>query len=679
MKTTHPVLVLMLAALVSLAAFSASAANVALTSAGATATASSGGTPANVLDNNGSTAWTSNANNAEWLRVQFNQLYTINVVQLQWGTGWGLGYDILVSQDGATWSTVYQARGHIGGGTHTISFEPVTCRYVMVQGVQRGTTGGYVINTLNAYEGTTLVNVAKGKPCDTSNFWDFNFNWGTLTDGYTYGGWTADDNENTTVLVDLGGIYNLRLINIRWGEPYAKAYSVQVGTANQVWTTIYSTADELPSEKKIEVSASGIKYLRIITTQRSDNYGGLMIREIEAYEGYTPVRPTAVAGNLTTTALSFEKIRLDWSNPPAGAAKIRLLRDGNLLDDFAVSAGSTYTAYQLWRNTNYTFDLEFFDNIGNPLAVWRKSQTTLATGLAPRYFADNSFINTRISATRSEQISANSAAVIAYSFADPAVNNGSGFLINGWGFMPSFSNPVSKQYSIPFTGPYNHPTEFETFRIPRHAKVGGGGDHHFAVVEGETFRELDTWFTRLDGEADSFTPESRYISPDIRTAQGWEHEGYLESENSGARASGWTYFVGTVRPEEIEEGIIRHGVNGSNPRTKYHAYSLPAHGGDGQDQNPGAVQVGAQIQLDPALVVDATPYAKWKKICMRAMQEYGWYCSDTGGLQIVAESSATRFYNAWAGLGPSIGAGSKLNDIPWNLCRLLDSPIIQNP
>ena len=125
--------------------------NVAL---GKTAVASSveasGFEAANVVDGSSSTRWSSTFNDAEWIYVDLEGLYTINRVVLNWETAFGSQYQIQVSNDAVTWNTVFtESAGN--GATDDISLQSTDARYVRMNGVNRATAYGYSLWEFEVY------------------------------------------------------------------------------------------------------------------------------------------------------------------------------------------------------------------------------------------------------------------------------------------------------------------------------------------------------------------------------------------------------------------------------------------------------------------------------------------------------------------------------------------------
>ncbi|MGW4894048.1 discoidin domain-containing protein [Kitasatospora sp. NPDC004240] len=124
---------------------------------GATASASSaewnpftGYQAGRAIDGSRDTRWASDWNDAQWLRLDLGSTRTLSSVTLDWEAAYAREYRIEVSADGAAWRTVWStATGD--GGLDTARFDPVTARYLRVQGVKRATRWGYSLYEVGVY------------------------------------------------------------------------------------------------------------------------------------------------------------------------------------------------------------------------------------------------------------------------------------------------------------------------------------------------------------------------------------------------------------------------------------------------------------------------------------------------------------------------------------------------
>jgi hypothetical protein len=100
------------------------------------------GLPAsNATDGNLSTRWSSAFSDPQWLQVDLGATHTINKVILNWESAYAKAYQIQVSADGATWTTIYSTTTG-PGGTETLAVSG-SGRYVRMYGTQRATGYGY--------------------------------------------------------------------------------------------------------------------------------------------------------------------------------------------------------------------------------------------------------------------------------------------------------------------------------------------------------------------------------------------------------------------------------------------------------------------------------------------------------------------------------------------------------
>ncbi|CAE6971249.1 Beta-galactosidase [Paraburkholderia nemoris] len=106
--------------------------------------------PANAVDGNLGSRWSSDFNDNAWITVDLGQAQAFNRVVLRWENAYGRAYLIQTSNDQQNWTTVYtQNAGQ--GGVEDIGFTLATARYVRMQGVQRATQYGYSLYELEVY------------------------------------------------------------------------------------------------------------------------------------------------------------------------------------------------------------------------------------------------------------------------------------------------------------------------------------------------------------------------------------------------------------------------------------------------------------------------------------------------------------------------------------------------
>jgi hypothetical protein len=128
-----------------------------LLSQGKPATASStenaGAFPASAaVDGNTGTRWSSAFSDPQWLRVDLGATSTITRVALNWETAAGKAFQIQVSNDASTWTSIYSTTTSTGGNQSlTVNG---TGRYVRMYGTARTTQYGYSLWEFQVYGGS---------------------------------------------------------------------------------------------------------------------------------------------------------------------------------------------------------------------------------------------------------------------------------------------------------------------------------------------------------------------------------------------------------------------------------------------------------------------------------------------------------------------------------------------
>ena len=111
-------------------------------------------------DGNPGTRWSSAASDPQWLEVDLGSQQQICSVGILWEAAYATAFQIQVSNDNSTWTTVYSTTTGTGGNqTFPIS---VTARYIRMYGTARGTQFGYSIFEFDVYGLTTTAPVTGG-------------------------------------------------------------------------------------------------------------------------------------------------------------------------------------------------------------------------------------------------------------------------------------------------------------------------------------------------------------------------------------------------------------------------------------------------------------------------------------------------------------------------------------
>ena len=121
--------------------------NMALSSAGSSATATTGNAGA-ALDNNttGGSRWESAASDPQVWTLDLGQQRVFNNVQIVWEGAYGKTFTLAISDDNTNWTTVHYVKGQSLAGfpyEQSIDLPQLKARYIRFHGIERGTGYGY--------------------------------------------------------------------------------------------------------------------------------------------------------------------------------------------------------------------------------------------------------------------------------------------------------------------------------------------------------------------------------------------------------------------------------------------------------------------------------------------------------------------------------------------------------
>ena len=106
--------------------------------------------PSRAVDGDTNTRWASNWSDNQWLRVDLGSARQVGRVSVEWEAAHARDYDVQVSTNGSSWTTVKSVRGG-DGGLDVAKFGPVSARYVRLQMIKRATSYGYSVRELEVF------------------------------------------------------------------------------------------------------------------------------------------------------------------------------------------------------------------------------------------------------------------------------------------------------------------------------------------------------------------------------------------------------------------------------------------------------------------------------------------------------------------------------------------------
>jgi len=230
--------------------------------------------PANAVDGNLGTRWSSGFSDPQWIRVDLGQSYNISHVTLNWEAAYGRAYQLQTSPDGNTWTTIFSTTTG-DGGTDDLAVTG-TGRYIRMNGTQRATQYGYslfefaVQGTPAGGGGSTLL--SQGHPATSSGNENASLGPANAVDGNTGTRWSSAFSDPQWLQVDLGAAHTINRVVLNWEAAYGRAFQIQTSPDGTNWTSIFSTTTGTGGVQDLSVSGSG-RYVRMNGTQRATQYG----------------------------------------------------------------------------------------------------------------------------------------------------------------------------------------------------------------------------------------------------------------------------------------------------------------------------------------------------------------------------------------------------------------------
>ncbi|PKV49253.1 putative secreted protein (Por secretion system target) [Aquimarina sp. MAR_2010_214] len=360
------------------------AGNIAL---GKTATASSLETPsfkANLaVDGKDTTRWASKEKvDPQWISIDLGGVATIERVVLNWEAAYAKKYEIKVSNDGTTWTTLY-ATSTGDGGIDDLSISG-TGRYIRMYGTARGTSYGYSLHEFEVYgtigEGTApkaptnlSATVVSKSQIDLS--WTDNANDEDLfriersangTSGWTSVGTTT---ANATSYSDTGLTAN---------TTYHYRVRAESATGNSSYSNpvnATTSSDGTPSVGNIALKkravASSLETRKFPASYAVDGDKNSRWASTEKHD------PEWIYVDLEGVA-TIERVVLNWEAAYAKKYRIEVSNDGNIwtsiyetstgdggIDDLNISGTGRYIRmYGTARGTPYGYSLHEFEVYG---------------------------------------------------------------------------------------------------------------------------------------------------------------------------------------------------------------------------------------------------------------------------------------------------------------------------
>lgn len=280
------------------------------------------------VDGNSATGWASAATYSQWLYVDLGAIYDISKVIITWDPGtssnsYATNFDIQVSNDALTWSTVSSVEGQTMPAQpriNTLDGLTGTGRFVRIN--LRGRAGSiYLVQELEVYGTLKYDNIALNKTITASST---NAGVGTgheasaAVDGNIRTSWWAVSGAFASLTVNLGQEKNIYGVFVKWNDSttssYGTSFDIEVSDDGVAWTTVYEITGANTSRSNYIVLPEGISGYYVMVAGRGRNGGNPY--SISEFSVYSPAEATTPVRLLSFNALlqKNNEVLLSWKS-----------------------------------------------------------------------------------------------------------------------------------------------------------------------------------------------------------------------------------------------------------------------------------------------------------------------------------------------------------------------------
>ncbi len=179
------------------------------------------------------------------------------------------------------------------------------------------------------------------------------------------------------------------------------------------------------------------------------------------------------------------------------------------------------------------------------------------------------------------------------------------------------------------------------------------GDNHLCIIDRARHLAWDMWWARQDAAGKWSTGLGAVTDlSGAGVAPPW-FAVTRELDAARSRASGFPLVAGLILVDEIKAGRINHALVFAYDHCRSGFFIPPAS--TAQVTVPGTrnsfgIPMGGRIQLDPRWDVEHSGLSATGKIIARALQEYGAYCGDYAGGNVLYADNSPDALRSWQGL-----------------------------
>ncbi len=263
--------------------------------------------PVNAVDGSLATRWSSQFTDSEWIYVDLQGTYNITEVKLRWEIAYGASYQIDVSSDAATWTTIATvAPGD--GGLDDLTGLTGTGRYVRMNGISRGTQYGYSLYEFEVY-GTaatpppSTTDRALNRPVVSSSDYSPEYAAAYAVDGNSSTRWSSQFSDPQWIYVDLGQRFEITRVKLVWETAYAADFKIQYSDDAKNWIDWGGAQNNTLLTFDANGGGKG-RYVRMYGTRRATEWG-YSLWSFEVYGDPVPDSPDLALNHPATSSSDY--------------------------------------------------------------------------------------------------------------------------------------------------------------------------------------------------------------------------------------------------------------------------------------------------------------------------------------------------------------------------------------
>jgi hypothetical protein len=243
-------------------------------------------------DGNPATRWSSAFSDPQWLSVDLGAPKKIRRVLLKWEAAASARYDLQVSQDGSSWTTIHSdERGN--GGDDDIRGLDASARYLRVYSHARTTQWGVSLWSLEVF-GDDDASCSDSVQCASSALVRMGASAssvepntghvaGNARDGDGATRWSSAFADGQWLSIDLGAERWVNRVRLAWEAAYAHDYEVQIASSQGgPWTSLYRTTAGNGGIDDLGGLAGRGRYVRVLANRRATAWGN-SLWEVEVF------------------------------------------------------------------------------------------------------------------------------------------------------------------------------------------------------------------------------------------------------------------------------------------------------------------------------------------------------------------------------------------------------------